>query len=461
MEILLIKKIKALLKPLMIISLFTFCISFSSSLNSDGVSLLALKAAITEDPKQALSNWVDSESTPCKWAGITCDDIHHKVSSIDLSSKNLTGYIPSEIGALSFLTFLDLSENFLYGPLPHRITTLKNLTHLDLSSNNLNGSLPEALSNLTYLTGTLNLSFNEFSGEIPVSFGMFPAMLSLDLRQNNLTGKIPEVGSLWNQGPTAFSGNPHLCGFPLNTQCKIPEAQNPRFSTNPQKPENQGVSSDGFVEINKKIKIGPVTFSVIAGVFAVAGLGFLSVWVRRKWGAAADGITGKEENVGHEVRPEEGQKGKFVVMDEGFGLELEDLLRASAYVVGKSRSGIVYKVVVGGSGAKVVGDPVVVSVRRLSEGDNPRRFKEFEAEVETIGRVHHPNIVKLRAYYYANDEKLLVSDFIRNGSLYTALHGKSKILAVNFSFLIDFSCFCLYGCFVCLVYSMFDNNNPH
>ncbi|CAI9779452.1 unnamed protein product [Fraxinus pennsylvanica] len=343
---------------------------YDALLIPDGVSLLALKAAITDDPKQALSNWVDSYSTPCKWAGITCDDIHHKVSSIDLSSKNLTGYIPSEIGALSFLTFLDLSENFLYGPLPHRITTLQNLTHLDLSSNKLNGSLPQGLSNLTHLIGTLNLSFNEFSGEIPASFGIFPVKLSLDLRQNNLTGKIPEVGSLLNQGPTAFSGNPYL------------------------------------------------------------------LWVRRKWRVAADGKTGNEENVGHEVRSEEEQKGKFAVVDEGFELELEDLLRASAYVVGKSRSGIVYKVVVGCSGAKVVGGPVAVAVRRLSEGDNPRRFKEFEAEVEAIGRVHHPNIVKLRAYYYASDEKLLVSDFIRNGSLYTALHGR-VLLRHPFSGLVD------------------------
>lgn len=105
-------------------------------------------------------------------------------------------------------------------------------------------------------------------------------------------------------------------------------------------------------------------------------------------------------------------------------MDLEDLLRASAYVVGKSRSGIVYKVVVGGGKGSGVAAPTVVAVRRLSEGDDAKwRLREFESEVEAIGRVHHPNVVRLRAYYYANDEKLLVSDFIRNGSLYTALHG--------------------------------------
>lgn len=419
--------IYALLQFLYLLTLF---VSLTSSMNSDGLSLLALKAAITEDPTNSLIYWSDSDSTPCGWAGIICDTGHHRVISISLSSKNLTGYIPSEIGALSFLTLLDLSHNAFGGPLPHHITTLQNLVHLDISSNNFNGSLPESLSNLTQLRGTLNLSYNAFSGEVPASFGLLPVMVSLDLRHNNLTGKIPQVGALVNQGPTAFSGNPYLCGFPLSNPCTDPEAQNPRFLNNPQKPENGGISSNGLVE-KRKIRTGPVVISVIAGVCCVTGVISASVWViRRKW-KTEEGKTGRE-NVGTEaVGSEEGQKGKFAVLDEGFGLELEDLLRASAYVLGKSRSGIVYRVVVGGGkvgGSAAGGGAAVVAVRRLSEGDSKWRLKEFEAEVDAIDRVQHPNIVRLKAYYYASDEKLLVSDFIANGSLHNALHGNTLTL---------------------------------
>ncbi|KAL8494110.1 hypothetical protein ACS0TY_025048 [Phlomoides rotata] len=400
---------------------FTLCISLTFSLNSDGLSLLALKAAIAEDPTRFLISWSESDPTPCKWAGIACDRAYRRVTSISLPNKNLTGYIPSEIGALSFLTVLDLSHNSFGGPLPQQIASLQNLVHLDLSSNNFNGSLPESLSSLTHLEGTLNLSCNSFSGEIPASFGRFPVMVSLDLQQNNLTGKIPQVGSLLNQGPTAFSGNLNLCGFPLSSSCTMPEAQNP------QKPENSGGYS-GEIVGDRKVNGGSVTVSVISGISLVVGVVFVSVWVIRKRWKTGEGKLGKENEGGGEavvvvgMGCDEGQKGKFVVVDEGFSLELEDLLRASAYVLGKSRSGIVYRVVVGGGG-KGVGPPVVAAVRRLSEGDVVWRLKEFEAEVEAIGKVQHPNIVRLRAYYYASDEKLLISDFIKNGSLYNALHG--------------------------------------
>uniref|UniRef100_A0A5B7AKS4 Protein kinase domain-containing protein n=1 Tax=Davidia involucrata TaxID=16924 RepID=A0A5B7AKS4_DAVIN len=417
-----------------------FFTSLSSSLNSDGLSLLALKAAITTDPTRVLHTWSDSDSTPCGWVGIACDR-DHRVTGISLPNKGFTGYIPSEIGllvslrqiSLSYNNFskpipshlfnatdllsLDLSHNSLSGPIPNQITTLQTLTHLDLSSNLLNGSLPEGLSNLAHLTGTLNLSYNHLAGEVPASYGRFPVMVSLDLRHNNLTGKIPQVGSLLNQGPTAFSGNPNLCGFPLQTLCPEPEAEYPRVLSNPENPKHPSFQN-GFVE-REKVKNGSVAVPLISGVSVVIGVVFVSVWVFQKKWRSDEGKMGKGKLEKEEVS-EEGQKGKFAVVDEGFGLELEDLLRASAYVVGKSRSGIVYKVVVG-RGSGVTG--AVVAVRRLSEGDATWRFKEFESEVETIGRVRHPNIVPLRAYYYANDEKLLVSDFIRNGNLYTALHG--------------------------------------
>ncbi|KAB5551837.1 hypothetical protein DKX38_009148 [Salix brachista] len=430
---------------------FTNLRLLSFSLNTDGLALLALKAAIRTDPTDTLASWTETDPTPCHWHGITC--INHRVTSLSLPDKNLTGYIPSELGLLDSLTrltlsrnnfskviplqlfnasalrFLDLSHNSLSGPIPAKIESLQALTHLDLSSNCLNGSLPASLIKLRSLSGTLNLSYNSFSGEIPGSYGFFPVMVSLDLRHNNLSGKVPLVGSLVNQGPTAFAGNPSLCGFPLQTPC--PEAVNITISDNPENPKDPNpVFIPGSVE-SVKIKTESIAVPLISGVSVVIGVVSVSAWLyRKKWGAN-EGKVGKEKidkSDNNEVTfKEEGQGGKFMVIDEGFNLELEDLLRASAYVVGKSRSGIVYKVPVGVPGTVV---PTVVAVRRLGEGDATWKLKEFESEVEAMGRVHHPNIVRLRAYYFAHDEKLLISDFIGNGSLYSALHGPSSTLPV-------------------------------
>ncbi|KAJ9548215.1 hypothetical protein OSB04_020758 [Centaurea solstitialis] len=430
---------------------FLTFISFCSSLNSDGISLLALKAAVSVDPTDSLANWVDSDAAPCHWAGISCNS-EQLVTGIFLPNKSLTGYIPSELGAITSLRHLslagnnfskpipdrlfnaagllsvDLSHNSLTGPMPENVNSLGSLKLLDLSSNLLNGSLPESVINLTRFAGTLNLSHNRFTGEIPASYGRFPATVSLDLGYNNLTGKIPEVSYLINQGPTMFAGNPFLCGFPLQTQCSDPEAQNLNVLSDPNRPKDPG----SFTGLSGKEKsgLGRVTVPLVAGVLVVIGVIIsVSVWVyRKKWrfsggkigekGKLEKGEVGEEEKV-------EGQDGKFVVMDEGFGLELEDLLRASAYVVGKGSNGIVYKVVVGRWAGMAAG--AVVAVRRLSDGEGKWKVKEFEAEVQTIWKVKHSNIVRLRAYYYSDDEKLLVSDFISNGSLYSALHDKDGI----------------------------------
>ncbi|KAK4801058.1 hypothetical protein SAY86_021545 [Trapa natans] len=435
--------------PFVFLAVLLIC-PYSHALTSDGLSLLALKAAVTDDPTGVMSSWAEADPTPCHWPGVVCS--RGRVTSLFLPLKGLTGYIPSELGHLSFLrrldlsgndfsrllpshlfnatalVSLDLSNNSLSGPVPNQIKALKNLSHLDLSSNLFNGSLPEGLPELTGLAGTLNLSCNMFSGGIPESYGYFPVMVSLDLRHNNLTGKIPQVGSLLNQGPTAFSGNPSLCGFPLASPC--PEAQDPRGFSNPEHPQNPRAAADSELDLpDGSRRKDPTSFivGIISGIFATVGAVSVSIWAfRKKMAMKKRGTTKEKETTFEDINSmnafdEEEHKGKFVVMDDEFTLELEDLLRASAYVVGKSRSGIMYKVVVS-RGARV--GPTVLAVRRLSEGDAAWRFKEFESEVEAIGRLCHPNIVPLRAYYFASDEKLLVSDFIRNGSLHAALHGE-------------------------------------
>jgi hypothetical protein len=56
-----------------------------------------------------------------------------------LSSNNLTGTIPNQIGRLSQLIWLYLYRNSLTGTIPSEIESLTNLASLDLYDNNLTG----------------------------------------------------------------------------------------------------------------------------------------------------------------------------------------------------------------------------------------------------------------------------------------------------------------------------------
>lgn len=100
-------------------------------------------------------------------------------------------------------------------------------------------------------------------------------------------------------------------------------------------------------------------------------------------------------------------------LDNNF--DLDDLLRASAEVLGKGTYGTTYKA--------ILEEGTTVAVKRLKQVAVGK--KEFEQHMQNVGRLdRHPNVVPLRAYYYSKDEKLLVYDYAPFGNLSTLLHGK-------------------------------------
>jgi len=102
----------------------------------------------------------------------------------------------------------------------------------------------------------------------------------------------------------------------------------------------------------------------------------------------------------------------------GKEFDLEDLLRASAEVLGKGTFGTAYKATLE-SGMTVV-------VKRLKEVTVSE--KEFRERIDEIGRMVHVNLVPLRAYYYSREERLLVYDCLPLGSLSALLHGEHFVL---------------------------------
>ncbi|KAL1145918.1 hypothetical protein V6Z11_A11G333500 [Gossypium hirsutum] len=140
----------------------------SLNITADQLNLLALKSYISHDPHNLLvTNWSTSTSV-CNWIGITCGSRHHRVIALDLSNMDLTGTIPSQLGNLSFLTWLDIHSNNFLGSLPIELTNLHSLKYL-------------------------NFNNNSFDGELPSWFGDFPKLQSLSLSQNYFIGVVPSI----------------------------------------------------------------------------------------------------------------------------------------------------------------------------------------------------------------------------------------------------------------------------
>ncbi|KAK4275275.1 hypothetical protein QN277_018389 [Acacia crassicarpa] len=196
-------------------SLF-FCFFFFSccySIDEQGQVLLAWKNSLNSRGDALLASWNPSDSSPCKWVGVGCNS-RGEVEEISLKSVDLKGSsLPSKFQALKkSLKVLVLSSTNLTGSIPREIGDCEELVSIDLSGNYLSGEIPEDICRLSKLE-SLSLHANFLEGNIPSNIGNLSSLVNLTLYDNQLSGGIPmNLGNLRRLQVFRAGGNKNLKG---------------------------------------------------------------------------------------------------------------------------------------------------------------------------------------------------------------------------------------------------------
>ncbi|CAI0398027.1 unnamed protein product [Linum tenue] len=280
-----------------------------------------------------------------------------------IAHNSISGSIPLSLSNLSSLQVLELESNLLDGQIPEGMGNLQNLSILNLRRNQLAGPIPVTLGEIPTLT-RLDLSENKFSGEIPHSLANLSRLSSFNVSYNNLSGPVPtELSSKFNS--TSFVGNIQLCGYSGATPCPSP-------------PPSSQIIPTQLPKKKKKLSTKDIIL-IAAGALLIALLILVCVLLcclaRKRTAAkakegqpstaartAAAGVAGGEKGApptAAEVEAGGETGGKLVHFDGPLMFTADDLLCATAEIMGKSTYGTVYKA--------TLEDGSQVAVKRLRE----------------------------------------------------------------------------------------------
>ncbi|TQE12137.1 hypothetical protein C1H46_002207 [Malus baccata] len=410
------------------------------------------------------------------------------LQSLNLSDNALAGKLPTNLSSLPSLTIISLKNNHFSGGLPSGLESVQvldlssnlingslpsdfggnSLSYLNVSHNGISGKIPPQFSEKIPGNAKTDLSFNNLTGELPES------QVFLNQETGSFTGNPDLCGpptknpcpipSSPSTSPNASSPNspPAIAAIPRN-----PEAVSPMSANEHSQQSQTGLRPAAIVGIVagdiagigilaliflyiyrlKKKKKKSTKAEITATLKKEANTnstpvvndwssssseskGFTRWSCLRKRGEDEDSSnttasdseehqTEQNPQRGHEIKRQQEQEkskgGTLVTVDGEKELELETLLKASAYILGATGSSIMYKA--------VLEDGSSLAVRRIGE-QSVDRFKDFENQIKLVAKLVHPNLVRIRGFYWGIDEKLIIYDFVPNGSLANARYRK-------------------------------------
>ncbi|KAK2420049.1 LRR receptor serine/threonine-protein kinase RPK2 [Trifolium repens] len=313
--------------------------------------------------------------------------------SLNLSGNQLQGHIPTSLGQMKDLKFLSLAGNNLSGSIPSNMGQLYSLQVLDLSTNSLTGEIPKFIENMRNLTKVM-LNNNNLSGYIPSGLANVASLSAFNVSFNNLSGYLPSNSSLIKCSSAV--GNPFLSScrgvslaVPSANQLGQVDENSPITSQTTEKKSDNGFNAIEIASITSASAIVSVLIALIVLFF-----------VTRKWKPRS--------RVGGSIKRE-----VTVFTDIGVPVTFENVVQATgnfnaSNCIGSGGFGATYKA--------EISQGILVAVKRLSVG-RFQGFQQFHAEIKTLGRLHHPNLVTLIGYHASETEMFLIYNYLPGGNL--------------------------------------------
>ncbi|KAJ6885415.1 STRUBBELIG-RECEPTOR FAMILY 8-like [Populus alba x Populus x berolinensis] len=406
--------------------------------------------------------------------------------TFDLSDNNIHDPLPYQLPPN--LTSLNLAKNNLSGNLPYSISTMVSLSYLNVSRNSLSQSIGDVFHNLSLLS-TMDVSFNNFSGDIPSSFSSLSNLSTLNVQNNQLTGSLNVLTGL--PLTTLNVANNNLSGWipqelssipnfiykgnsfdngpapPPPPYTSPPPGKSHRNRTHPGSGAPRTPSSDGQPsESDKGISVGAIVGVALGSVVLVLiALLALVFCVKKHQGKEIDPLasrgsrpadtyyTGAEmqeprvKNMAAvtDLKPPPAEKlvVERLLGNSGSIKRMKSPITATSYSVASlqtATNSFSQEFIIGeGSLGRVYrGDFPHGKIMAIKKIDNAalslQEEDNFLEAVSNMSHLRHPNIVSLAGYCVEHGQRLLVYEFIANGSLHDILHfadDGSKTLSWN------------------------------
>ena len=355
----------------------SFCKNTPGPCDPQVTTLLEIASAFGYPIKLA-NSWTGNNACT-SWTFIICDS-QGNIITINFAKQQFVGTISAVFA---------------------KLTSLRNLY---LNDNNLTGSIPDALTNMTSLQ-------------------------VLDVSNNNLTGLIPKFG---DSVKLTTTGNP-LIG--KNTPSSGSGGSSPSGSNGTSPSGNPaGMGSSGT-----SVSLGMIVGIVIAVIIFVVVVLFVSIKCyvsrrHRKIGRVENpqngkevvksiGITGGVSNSsGYGGVPSElqsqssGDHNELPVFEGGNVAISIQVLRqvtnnfSEDNILGRGGFGVVYR--------GELHDGTKIAVKRMeSVAVSSKGMNEFQAEIAVLTKVRHRHLVALLGYCINGNERLLVYEYMPQGTL--------------------------------------------